>query len=337
MNPGLRRGTILLRLGHQRTFGLLQTEAVGDILRHRLDLNADPTARHRTTLLELRDDRLDGVGGDREGDADRAARRREDRRVDADHVAVGVEGRATRVALVHRRVDLDEVVIGAGADVTAARRHDARGDGSAETERIADCDDPVADTRRRVSQLHIGERTALDLDQREIAARIGADDFRGVGLAVVGRDLNAFGLVHDVIVGHGITVGRDEEARALTGDGVMPAAARRHAFGAVLTIWHAEATEEFLQARRHVFHVLAAETVGLRSAVDLDANRHHRRFHFLDDIGKARRRGDLLGLLGEVLRKSRRVAALEVQAGADDQRAEAKAGDGGGEQNGAAD
>ena len=54
--------------------------------RHRLDLHADPAARDRALVLELGDDRLDGRGRDGEGDADRAARRREDRGVDADHL-----------------------------------------------------------------------------------------------------------------------------------------------------------------------------------------------------------------------------------------------------------
>ena len=61
----------------------------------------------------------------------------------------GVEGRAARIAAVDRRVDLQEVVVRSGADVAAARRDDAGGDGAAEAERIADGDHPVADARRR--------------------------------------------------------------------------------------------------------------------------------------------------------------------------------------------
>ena len=49
------------------------------------------------------------------------------------------------IAAVHRRVDLQEVVVGAGADVAAAGRDDAGGHRAAEAERIADGDDPVAD------------------------------------------------------------------------------------------------------------------------------------------------------------------------------------------------
>ena len=91
------------------------------------------------------------VGRNREGDADVAARGREDRRVDADHLAVEVEGRAAGVAAVDRRVDLHEVVIGAGADVAAEGRDDAGRDRAAEAEGIADRDDPVADAAGAVA------------------------------------------------------------------------------------------------------------------------------------------------------------------------------------------
>ena len=42
-------------------------------------------------------------------------------------------------------------------DIASARGNDAGGDGAAETERIADGDDPVADARRLVGELHIGK------------------------------------------------------------------------------------------------------------------------------------------------------------------------------------
>ena len=57
-------------------------------------------------LLQLTDHFLDKGRGDREGDADTAAGRREDRGVHANDLAVQIEGRAAGVAAVHRRVDL---------------------------------------------------------------------------------------------------------------------------------------------------------------------------------------------------------------------------------------
>src|SRR5690606_6301119 len=94
------------------------------ILVNVLDLHAEPAAADRAALLELRNDIGRGAGRYRERDADVAARRREDRGVHTDNLARQVERRATGVALVHGRVDLDEVV-GTGADVAALRRDDA--------------------------------------------------------------------------------------------------------------------------------------------------------------------------------------------------------------------
>jgi hypothetical protein len=143
-DAGLGGGAVRLRSATS-ALRRLETEVLGDLRCDRLNLHADPTAAHRALVLELGDDRLDGVGGDREGDTDRAAGGREDRRVHADHAAVDVEGRAAGIALIDGRIDLDEVVIGAGADVASAGGDDAGGHGAAEAERIADCKHPIAD------------------------------------------------------------------------------------------------------------------------------------------------------------------------------------------------
>jgi hypothetical protein len=83
-----------------------------------------------------------------------------------DHVAVNVEGRTTGVAVVHRRVDLDEVVIRTGADVASASRDDAGRHRSAEAERVADSNHPVADPRRLIGKFDEGKIAApFDLDE----------------------------------------------------------------------------------------------------------------------------------------------------------------------------
>ena len=195
-DPGLGGRTVRLRLGDQRALRRLEAEVLGDLGRDRLNLHADPTAGDAALVLELGDDRLHRLGRDREGDADRPAGRREDRGVDADHVAVDVEGRAAGVALVDRGIDLQEVVVGAGADVAAAGRDDAGRDGAAEAERIADRQHPVADARRirgEADEREVG--AAFGLDQRQIGARIGADHLGLIGLAVIGRDFDGAGVV----------------------------------------------------------------------------------------------------------------------------------------------
>jgi hypothetical protein len=67
----------------------------------------------RICVAGLLHDALGEVARDGEADAHAAARGREDRGVDADHLALGVEGRAAGIALVQGGVDLQEVVVGA--------------------------------------------------------------------------------------------------------------------------------------------------------------------------------------------------------------------------------
>ena len=171
----------------------------------------------RAALHQVLDDLLGGRGRNVEGDADTAARRREDRGVDADDLAVEVEGRAARIAAVDRGVDLEEVVIGAGADVAAARRDDAGGDGAAEAERIADGHHPVADADLGiVGEVDIGElAAAIDLEHREVGARVGADQLGVEFLAVIGHHGEGGAFLDDVVVGDEIAVLGDEEAGAL--------------------------------------------------------------------------------------------------------------------------
>ena len=69
--------------------------------------------------------------------------------------------------------------------------------------------------RQDVAERHGGKVVPLDLEHRHVGLGIGADHLGLVGLAVVGRHLDLVGAVDDVIVGHDIAVGGDDEARAL--------------------------------------------------------------------------------------------------------------------------
>ena len=75
VDAGLGRWAAFLRLVNHCAFGLLQAKAVGNARGHRLDLNAEPTAGDVAMVLQLGDDKLRGVGGDVEADADRTAGR----------------------------------------------------------------------------------------------------------------------------------------------------------------------------------------------------------------------------------------------------------------------
>ena len=75
LDAGFHRWAVLLRLGNKSALRFLEAQAIGDVWRYWLDLHADPAARDRAVLPELGDDAVDGVGRDREGDANRTAGR----------------------------------------------------------------------------------------------------------------------------------------------------------------------------------------------------------------------------------------------------------------------
>ena len=176
---------------------------------------------------------------------------------------------------------------GPGSDIAAARRHDAGGHGATKTERISDGDDPITDTRFAIGEIHEGEALAgFDLDEREVGLRIGADNFRLVDRSIIGRNLDGLGAIDDVIVRHGIAIGRNEEAGTLAGH--VLAAARLGLRHALLT----ELLEELLEGDPRTTFALVVVTHArcFRALVDLDADGNHGRLYFCNDIGESGRR-----------------------------------------------
>ncbi|MCE3249353.1 MAG: hypothetical protein K0R41_3178 [Geminicoccaceae bacterium] len=127
-----------------------------------------------------------------------------------------VEGRAARVAAVDRGVDLQEVVVAAGADHAPVGRDDAGGHGAAQAERIADRDHRIADPHLgRIGEFHIGQRlVGVDLQHGEVGVRIRADDLRLELAAVVQRDRHLVGVGDDVVVGGDVAMVVEDEAGA---------------------------------------------------------------------------------------------------------------------------
>ena len=168
LEAGLGSRAVRLDARDDLALVLLQAPGAGDIVGDRLDADAEIAARHLLALHQLLDDRPRILRGDREADADIAARLRIDLRVDADHIALHVEHRAARIALVDRGIGLDEAIERAGlAGDAIERRNDAGGDGAAEPERLTDRDHPVADPGvRRIAPFHEGQVRGLDLEHR---------------------------------------------------------------------------------------------------------------------------------------------------------------------------
>jgi hypothetical protein len=191
------------------------------------------------------------------------------------------------------------VVVRARADVTAARRDDAGGDGGRQAERVADGQHPVANPRAAFGELGIGEVVAIHLDQRQIRPRIGTDYLGAVGLAVIGLNFDFVGAIDDVVIGHRIAVRRNEEARALAGAATRPTGHIRHAaIGHIRLHVFAEAAEEALETAGE----LTFERRILRALFHLDAHRDHGGLNFFNNVRKPDRALYGLRLLGHILR-----------------------------------
>ena len=166
--------------------------------------------------MELGNDRLGNVRWYRKADPDTAAAGRVDRGVDADHLALHIKRRPSRIAAIDRRIDLQEIIELAGMDVAPTRRDDPGGDAAAEAERIADRDHPVADlSGAAVAESDIGQRLVRrDSQHREIGARVAADNLGRVLAVVLEDDLDLRRLADHVVVGDDDTGGVNDEARA---------------------------------------------------------------------------------------------------------------------------
>src|SRR5713226_1982142 len=210
---GFRR-TLVLDAGNQGAARGLDVKAFSDLIGDLLDADAEPAAAKLAELPQRIDHAGNGLRGHRKADADRAARRRDDQRVDADHFAIEVEQRTTGIAAVDGGVGLDVAVIGAGVDVAVARRDDARRNRAAEAERIADRDHPLAEPQLvGIAELHRDQRFyRFEFQHREIGLLVDADQL-GLDLgAVIHDDVDLVGIRDDVIVGHDDPRGFDDEA-----------------------------------------------------------------------------------------------------------------------------
>src|SRR3954469_14644327 len=108
-------------------------------------LPKSPAMRAAVTM-HLLEQELHIVRGNREAEADRAACRRirENLIVKVDDLTPRVEKRATGIAVIDRRIRLDEFVIRA-AKIAMQRADDAGSDGALQAERVADRQNAVAD------------------------------------------------------------------------------------------------------------------------------------------------------------------------------------------------
>ena len=177
------------------------------------------------------------LGGQLDGDGERhalvAARAAVDLRVDAHHLATGVEQRAAGVARVHRHVGLDEghqAVVGQRA---ALGTDHAGGHAVFKAKGRANGQNPFAYLQvAGAAQAHGGQVLGVDLEHGHVGLGVRAQHL-GAELAPVGElDDDFAGTLDHMRVGQHQAIGADDKARALAvrgyvGLGLWPHAARK--------------------------------------------------------------------------------------------------------------
>lgn len=129
-----------------------------------------------------------------------------------------VDERAARVAGVDDGIGLKNV---AGLGAVAARADDALGEGSAETERVADSEDSLTDSYLiGIGEFQNGKVMVGidDFDDGDVGLWIGADELGFVAFLVVGGDADFEGVGDNVVIGENVAFLGDDDAGAETGD-----------------------------------------------------------------------------------------------------------------------
>src|SRR6266576_4470775 len=222
-DAGLRCRAVRLGFGDQDPiYRFVEFETLDDFGVQGLNLDTDPASGDGALFFEFVRDRPYCFRWNGEADADRTACRRKYRTIDANYLAADVEGRSTGIALINRRIDLNEVIVGT-KDVTRAGRNNPGRHRSAKSKWVAYCKDPLADPGRLAG--YPGSRefvSALYLEQCEVCLRVSANQFCWVKRSIVRGDLDFFTAIDQVIGRQRISVRRYEEARPLIGGDMGP-------------------------------------------------------------------------------------------------------------------
>src|SRR5437016_1097310 len=247
----------------ERTVGIRQAKTLRERLVQLLDADAQTAVADLAVRLQLIGNLRRNVRGNRKRQSHEAAGTTVDLGVDADDLSGGVEQRSTRVAGIDGDVGLNDRRHLAAGQRAVHAAHDTGRNAVLEAERRADRNDPLTllDARRR-RHVERGQVLGVDLDQRDVRARIGPDDLRREFAAIGQLDRHFTRTVDDVRVGDDVAIGTHDESGAQS----LRRNRLRHLRNAILS---AEALEEFAERAIGV-DVVGIETGDLRLADDAD-------------------------------------------------------------------
>ena len=210
---GLFSGRIGHDVAHDRSLFFGHAVRLGELLRQRLDVHAEPSASHLPVLYEIVHDLFRHIH--RDGEAD-SLREGYNGRIDSDHLAVQIDEGPAAVSGVDRRIGLEESVKihVFRMDAPVFRRNDPDGHGMLQSVRIAYRDDPLPDLGFvRVAHFEDRQVGSFDFDDGEVKRGIASQNFR-LEIPSVGHcHRNLVGALNHVVVGQDFAVRRNDEPR----------------------------------------------------------------------------------------------------------------------------
>ena len=176
-----------------------------DVLR----AHAKPAAHDATVLAQLFDHFLGRVDGNREADADVAARLTKDRAIDTHDLADRVDQGSAAVSRIDRGVGLNEVIVGPRADDPSFGADNSRRHRMFQAKRIADRHDPIADLqwsrRPELGERQIAARFS-HLNQCQVCPVVFADKSSLVFSLIGELNFDGIRIPHHVVIGQNFTV-----------------------------------------------------------------------------------------------------------------------------------
>src|SRR6185312_2832687 len=223
LEPGLLPGAVDIEIGDDDT-AAREPELLRLRVRDVFGDDSDPAADDAAVLDDVVQHAADHVHRDRKTDAFDAEALGDDGGVDTDQRTAGIHQRAPGIAEIDRRIRLNEILEGGDAELpTGGGADDAVRNRLRESERIADREHDISDPQR-IGSAEGDHREArqIDLQDCEIAVRIGAHDLRLRDPTV--RELHADGAgVRDhMVVRHDVAALIDDHARSQAALDTLP-------------------------------------------------------------------------------------------------------------------
>ena len=177
-------------------------------------MNTNHGTLNVTILFQVFNHLIHDRGWNSESIADIRASGRCQHGVDTNKFTTGIDQSTTRVALVDGSIGLDETLYTVSSEGTGFGRNHTSCNRIVQSQRITNGKYPFTYTHIVAIGNNDGRQVlGIDLNQGKISGLVGSDDTGRIFLVVIKTYGEFVSTVHNVVVGHDIAIGRDDDSR----------------------------------------------------------------------------------------------------------------------------